>query len=59
MGFFGTCYPTEISKLDYEIYLVNGFQSLEDDGTQATSNPDDFIRSSRGSVRRTIILILL
>jgi len=36
--------------LDYEIYLVNGFQSLEDDGTQSTSNPENFIRSSRGSV---------
>ncbi len=51
MGFFGTFYPTELSKLDYEIYLVNGFQSLEDDGTRATSNAENFIRNSRGSVR--------
>lgn len=50
MGFFGTFYPTELSKLDYEIYLVNGFQSLEDDGETATSNPENFIRSSRGSL---------
>ncbi|MFQ5862087.1 MAG: hypothetical protein ACE5IC_03095 [Candidatus Brocadiales bacterium] len=25
MGFFGTFYPTELSKLDYEIYATNGF----------------------------------
>ena len=50
MGFFGTFYPTELSKLDYEIYLVNGFQSLEDDGDQATSSAEGFIRSSRGSL---------
>lgn len=25
MGFFGTLYPTETSKLDYEIYATNGF----------------------------------
>jgi len=52
MGFFGTFYPTELSKLDYEIYAVNGFQSLEDDGTQATGNPENYIRSSRGSLSK-------
>ncbi|HHT9133177.1 MAG TPA: hypothetical protein ACFYED_11975, partial [Candidatus Tripitaka californicus] len=25
MGFFGSFYPTEMSKLDYEIYATNGF----------------------------------
>ncbi len=50
MGFFGTLYPTEMSKLDYEIYVVNGFQSLQDDGDQAGTNAESFIRSSRGSV---------
>lgn len=25
MGFYGTFYPTELSKLDYEIYATNGF----------------------------------
>ncbi len=25
MGFFGSLYPTEMSKLDYEIYATNGF----------------------------------
>ncbi|MDR4504958.1 MAG: hypothetical protein MRK01_09245 [Candidatus Scalindua sp.] len=51
MGFFGTFYPTELSKLDYEIYLVNGFQALQDDGEQATSSAEGFIRSSRGSLK--------
>ena len=50
MGFFGTFYPSELSKLDYELYVVNGFQSLQDDGTQATSRAERFIRSSRGSL---------
>ena len=49
MGFFGTFYPTELSKLDYEIYAVNGFQSLQDNGIRATSTAESFIRSSRGS----------
>ncbi|MCP5003049.1 MAG: hypothetical protein GY941_03730 [Planctomycetes bacterium] len=51
MGFFGTFYPSELSKLDYEIYLVNGFQGLQDDGTQSTSSAENFIRSSRGSLK--------
>ncbi len=50
MGFFGTFYPSELSKLDYELYVVNGFQSLQDGGTQATSSAEKFIRSSRGSL---------
>ncbi len=49
MGFFGTFYPTELSKLDYELYVVNGFQSLQDNGIRATGSAENFIRSSRGS----------
>ncbi|MFQ5963367.1 MAG: hypothetical protein ACE5KZ_03690 [Candidatus Scalinduaceae bacterium] len=52
MGFFGTLYPTEVSKLDYELYVVNGFQSLLESGKQATSNAENFIRSSRGSLSK-------
>ena len=48
-GFFGTFYPTELSKLDYEIYFVNGFSS--EDGGTIVSSGDSFIRSSRGSVQ--------
>ncbi len=47
MGFFGTFYPTELSKVDYEIYAVNGFQA-EEDGDIVGSGLS-FIRSSRGS----------
>jgi hypothetical protein len=48
MGFFGTFYPTELSKLDYEIYAVNGFSAQDDD---AVASGEKFIRSSRGSVK--------
>ncbi|GAX61724.1 hypothetical protein SCALIN_C27_0119 [Candidatus Scalindua japonica] len=47
MGFFGTFYPTELSKLDYEIYAVNGF-SMEEDGT-FTGSGISFIRNGRGN----------
>lgn len=30
LGFFGTFYPTQLSKIDYEFYIVNGFTG--DDG---------------------------
>src|SRR5574341_271621 len=34
MGFFGSLYPSELSKLDYEIYATNGvFHGLDADGT--------------------------
>jgi hypothetical protein len=48
MGFFGTFYPTELSKLDYEIYAVNGFSAQDGDKVASGEN---FIRSSRGSVK--------
>ena len=56
MGFFGTFYPSELSKLDYEIYLVNGFQSVKGNDSvlttanaASTSEIQDFIKDSRGS----------
>ncbi|MBS1259104.1 MAG: hypothetical protein MAG551_02170 [Candidatus Scalindua arabica] len=56
MGFFGTFYPTEMSKLDYEIYAVNGFQSINGNTSVLTaadaakaSEIQDFIKDSRGS----------
>ena len=51
-GFFGTFYPSELSKLDYELYVVNGFQSIRDDGKTATSSVESFIRSSRGNLSK-------
>lgn len=54
MGFFGTFYPTELSKLDYEIYVVNGFQSISGNtsvitDTTSISQIEGFIKASRGS----------
>ncbi|MGR3310578.1 MAG: hypothetical protein ACUZ77_07350 [Candidatus Brocadiales bacterium] len=47
-GLFGTFYPSELSKLTYEIYAVNGFELLEDDGTSRFSTSSG-IRGGRGS----------
>jgi hypothetical protein len=53
MGFFGTFYPTEMSKLDYEIYAVNGFQSVSGNTSvindTSVGDIEGFIRNSRGS----------
>jgi hypothetical protein len=56
MGFFGTLHPTELSKIDYEIYAVNGFMSISGNtsvltAAEATSVSEiqDFIKDSRGS----------
>jgi len=43
MGFFGTLYPSEASVVDYEIYLVNGFDDDAVDGSRIN------MRSGRGS----------
>ena len=35
LGFFGTFYPTALSKIDYEFYIVNGFNDrLSEGGTK-------------------------
>ncbi len=48
MGFFGTLYPSELSKLDYEIYVTNGiFQGLDTDGT-ARMGESNGLRSAKG-----------
>ncbi len=49
MGFFGTFYPSELSKLDYEIYVINGvFNGLDDDGTVRIGETNG-IRGSKGA----------
>ncbi len=47
LGFFGSTYPGEESKLDYEIYLVNGFQGLVEttDPTSLTGFQSNFSQS--------------
>jgi hypothetical protein len=47
-GIYGTLYPSSLSKLDYELYVVNGL-SQNNVGTNIT---DLGIRSARGSVSR-------
>ncbi|HHT9116408.1 MAG TPA: hypothetical protein ACFYEL_08060 [Candidatus Wunengus californicus] len=51
MGFFGTLYPSELSKLDYEIYVTNGvFNGLDSDGTSRIGESNG-LRSAKGARR--------
>jgi hypothetical protein len=45
-GIYGTLYPTSLSKLDYEVYAVNGMSQT------AGGITDLGVRSARGSVSR-------
>ena len=45
-GLYGTVYPSSQSKLDYEIYVVNGMSQT------ASAITDQGVRSTRGSVSR-------
>src|SRR3989338_7927252 len=36
MGFYGTLYPSKLSKLDYELYVTNGFATTQ--GTAITDS---------------------
>ncbi len=48
MGFFGSLYPTELSKLDYEIYVTNGaFHGLDENGV-SDFNLSNGLRDARG-----------
>ncbi len=37
-GFFGTVYPTRLSKLDYEFYVTQGMNGFSSDGTPRITN---------------------
>lgn len=52
-GFYGTFYPSELSKLDYEIYLVNGFEGIASNGT-ARFSPSSGLRGGRGSEKTDV-----
>ena len=62
LGFFGTVYPTALSKIDYEFYVTNGFRGdngrisdgrvRDSDGNSKISQTGDGMRSSRGSLSR-------
>ena len=47
VGLFGTFYPTALSKIDYELYVVNGFTG--DNGQFRDGNGT---RGSRGSLKK-------
>ena len=48
MGFFGTMYPSELSKLDYEIYVTNGvFRGLDANGESRIGEVNG-LRSAKG-----------
>ena len=47
-GIYGTLYPSSQSKLDYEIYVVNGMSQT----SSATAITDRGVRDARGSVSR-------
>ncbi len=47
-GIYGTLYPSSQTKLDYEIYVVNGMSQT----SSATAITDRGVRDARGSVSR-------
>ncbi len=49
LGFFGTVYPTQLSKIDYEFYLTNGFAG---DNGQFSVEEGSGTRSARGSFQK-------
>ena len=48
VGFFGTVYPTQLSKVDYEFYVTQGFNG-GDDGVNISEGGG--VRSARGSFK--------
>lgn len=51
LGFYGTVYPTRLSKLDYEIYAVNGFAADPGATTGARITDAGGLREARGNTR--------
>lgn len=55
MGVFGTVYPTESAKLDYELYLTNGFRGLVGEATgNVNIKRTNGLRDARPSQRSDI-----
>lgn len=46
-GFFGSVYPGEEDRIDYEVYLVDGFDGLRSSGATSISRKDG-LRKARG-----------
>ena len=53
IGFFGTIYPTQLSKVDYEFYVTNGFNGDDDDNNKGGKITEkDGLRIARGSFKK-------
>ncbi len=50
VGFFGTVYPTQLSKVDYEFYVTQGFLG-EDGNANGNITEGGGLRSARGSFK--------
>ncbi len=51
-GFYGTFYPGRVSKLDYEIYVTQGFNGYQNDGTPVITSGAS-LRDARQRVSTT------
>src|SRR2546425_600472 len=51
-GFYGTFYPTRLSKLDYELYVTQGFNGYRTNGTPVIT-AENGLRSARQRVAST------
>jgi hypothetical protein len=51
-GFYGTFYPTRLSKLDYELYVSQGFQGYDTDSAPVITASDG-LRKARQRVAST------
>ncbi len=49
LGIYGTFYPTRLSKVDYEFYVVQGFDGGPDSKGATTITEASGLRSARGS----------
>ncbi|NKB80813.1 MAG: hypothetical protein GKS05_02735 [Nitrospirales bacterium] len=51
IGFYGTFYPTQLSKVDYEFYVTQGFKGDSTAGGATSLTEGSGLRSSRGSLK--------
>ena len=51
VGFFGTVYPTQLSKVDYEFYVTQGFDGGMSSGGTTSITENNGVRKSRGSFK--------
>jgi hypothetical protein len=52
-GFYGTFYPTRLSKLDYELYVTQGFNGYSNDGLTPQIGEGSGLRDARQRVSTT------